>query len=1652
MSLLDSAQLPVRRRLNAATLALLSQDRRDIQLLGTPVPVLVDRMIGLEGNSVLQREHLYPQQRQQALDTAQQQHELSALSRCYVGIDDFIVQFYCAETRLDPDAWLGRGLTLHWRCDGQRVSSQSRHLDVQSIQQLDHDGALSLYSIRLSVPWVRLTEQQQSRIFSQTSSIDIVSQVLQQYGIRWQVYAQATTPIRRMTQWQETDWQFVCRVLAEDGLFILAQHDQAATHATSISPAAFHSSIDGGEPPPSATLLIVDDQGLQQLQQQHDLGTIQFGVSSQAVRADRIQDWVSQSHSSSALIQRGRWSPFAVKGQIEQYPVAAAFGSDLAASINLAHLIDDDGSGMTLADQADAAQQQQHSQLLAQYQSWQQQTHLAIGAVRDLSPLSQFQLRGHASADAAYRVLQVQHYAANNLSQLQQDHPRFAHRATGHGMIEAGSYRQRILAVPADLIINSAPMLRPTLPPMTARVASVADRDHRHQIEIPSFSAAVQGDQAQTHAGIDQPVRRCEWIAGSQYGTQFAAEIGDEVLIHCIEHADHLVILGSLPNQHAPLLYPPQDQQAQISGYRYRTGAGQIDWATVHTPQQVKVQLAVQQQGKVSQLTLGQLNPQVEGLQLSTNQQGVIRTGQALHLSSQPSSWVQSQQQHDRLQHSPSLYSQSLGAINLHERLSQLAQQLEHQITPATEIKQTLTDAQQAQADAAFTQHTVPHLLLDSGRDTVLHAPEQLHLHAGGMAIFSGQAGIAQTAQGMLSSSAVEQYSLVANQALSITNSTQDLRLAAHTGQLKLQAAQNIEVSASDGGIEITAQDQITLQAGGATIELKGSNITITARQYTSKGSQQKWSAGAGGGVSLQSLPKATLSVTNSRLANINQMSLSQILPKSVLSRATGALNSISTQVGGNLSGTLSKYVNNLSNTLQNTPFSSLKDTLKHSVKGEQIIKQLGTDIGNTLAAATKTQLLSLTENLPLGEIGQEFLNELDLVALAKNPDSIKQQGRDLGNRLGNQFAGATKTKLLSLTENLPLGEIGQEFLSEIDLMALAKNPDSIKQLGRDLGNRLGNDMIGDATEYLGALTQDLPFADLAQDLLGQISGADLLSNPDALQQLEDGFKRTFSNTAGDYAAAVLPASVLSTLPPMTAESLQDLTRQAVNHVAGVESLTSKQALSQLGQAIGADVQNRITALVAASAPNSPIAQNLNHNQNTEVSQIKLSSPLYDGSGHDGTGQTIKKALKFGEEYHFEVTSYTGAPPPSNTQFNWLIRYRSPATSKNRVIDKLISTLEPSIDLKFTDPDLCGCEVLIYASIGPDPLQGGHVKLIAHTRFRWFDAKVIKQQIQERKVRPWRVDQGGTSLCGMAVVIYAMIKQDRHYYEKFAFELYRTGQFNIGNSLIKPHPSAESMYEMDPRSSLYKRHKIFEVDWITLATVRSAHSGTLGMLVYDGIETSQLDMLEAVNWPDLVADLCKKLGRYRSVTAVRMRYAQIMIQKGHIGRAHDQNHPDDDLRLLADMQAAYEKGHTVLMLIDSGMLSGVASYDVGRLTTHLHWIGFEGNLRFIDAQGGILQKKKFQIGGNSTNPPPTNNTSMNSVLSPLVVEGYEFEKISKVAFRVYTWGYNPATSVKYEYPLKNASRLETKLGVLSSSGVDKKIISANLLGYLELIP
>ncbi|WLA07565.1 type VI secretion system tip protein VgrG [Xanthomonas translucens] len=788
-----------------------------------------------------------------------------------------VLQIACLATSafLEAEALLEQPLDLQLRqADGTQRHWQGLCTEVA---QLGGDGGLARYRLTLA-PWTALLElRRNALVFQDLDARAICERIFADYpqaAFRFDV--QAALPAHPITtQYRETDWAFVTRLLAEAGLawrYAYAQDEDSEATA--------------------ATLVIFDPQA-----QVPDSGTIRFHRSDAAEADDAI----------SAFGERRGVVPTAstvTSWHSEQVRAVAAQAQAEAGGLPPLEVYVQPRAGR-FAQEA-TAQDQAQARLDALRVP--HTLHAGAGSARVLAAGAAFTLRQHAQHDGQRFVpVAIEHVAVNNLGQgivALLDAPELEH----------GSYRNRFLAVPAATPLRALPQDRPRMPgPQSARVVGVADaavspsRDHQVRIQFPwqrgaqptpggltdSASTAPGHAPGDQRAGTWVPV--AEWVAGPNWGSHFLPRIGSEVLVEFLHgDIDQPRITGQLYNgEVAPPFGGGLDESAShpgtLSGLHTQShdGSGTQQWLLDDTPGQLRTRLHTSLAD--TRLELGYL------VQHSDTARGALR-GQGFELASQ--GWGNVHAAQGLLLSSSARGQGASTALDVAEAVAQLqgaertAQALHDTLTqqqvPGLDAHPSVTRLREAidpQAQGKYTgavggqPATKP---ADGGRDgqapverfaearLLGESPDHIAWTTPASAVaYAGQA-LQLTVQHDAQLSAGQTLSAVSGQhtalfaqrgPITLIAAAGPVSLQAHTGALELLADQALTVTATDTRIDVLAQHKIVLQAGQTRITLEGDDITFACPgQFTVKASRHPFLGGELNVAPLSALPGSLIS------------------------------------------------------------------------------------------------------------------------------------------------------------------------------------------------------------------------------------------------------------------------------------------------------------------------------------------------------------------------------------------------------------------------------------------------------------------------------------------------------------------------------------------------------------------------------------------------------------------------------------------------------------------------------------------------------------------------------------------------------------------------------------------------------------------------
>jgi len=349
-------------------------------------------------------------------------------------------------------------------------------------------------------------------------------------------------------------------------------------------------------------------------------------------------------------------------------------------------------------------------------------------------------------------------------------------------------------------------------------------------------------------------------------------------------------------------------------------------------------------------------------------------------------------------------------------------------------------------------------------------------------------------------------------------------------------------------------------------------------------------------------------------------------------------------------------------------------------------------------------------------------------------------------------------------------------------------------------------------------------------------------------------------------------------------------------------------------------------------------------NEIYEVKSIKITTPLEDGSSNDNKKIKTQKGMIYGKNYTFEVAEYIGKRAKELTSINWEVTYTDADTGE--IVNLPISARGERITVQMKELDSCGRYLYIRAYI-KDKKNSAVLKIWKHNRFRWFDQMLFEKELGAR-IEPWRIDQSGTSLCGMACLFYLFAKEDYDGYKKFCRDLFRKGEATYNNYTVKP---AKVLLEkkINPFGLPEKTGNMPIVDYITLAGLRNTENPS-----YKGGDEN----IEAINWPKPMRMLSKEFLGYGEVGEVG---SENFIKRLHYNQ-------EDITNIIADINKQIANGYRLILMVDSDLINNNFDFE----SADYHWIVLEGDINgefeILNQSGQLEYLVDFLAYSYGTNP------------------------------------------------------------------------------------
>ncbi|CAG2135134.1 type VI secretion system Vgr family protein [Ralstonia mannitolilytica] len=752
--------------------------------------------------------------------------------------------------------------------DGNR---RAWHGYVVGCAALGGDGGLARYRLTVGSWFDRLRTRTDCYVYENKTALEIIEEVFADYPLAHFRLA-VSQPMRKRSiccQYRETDFAFVERLLAEEGLSYRFEHQQGDASQSS----------DGKAAQSRHCLVIFDNDAERPTCAQPEIRFHRVDATEQEDAIERLSRTYTVGTNAVTLAS---WDYKALAATSAQ-----ASADDPGGELPTLECFEASGpyrfKDAKGADHAARLRMQAHEGGYLRYQGQ--------GSVRQLGACQRFKLTQHFdSGHSEFVTLQVEHDAANNLG-------ADLARLLGTTEIESGSYRNRFTAVPAEAPIVPVYRRRPTAPEGQVAVVTAddgapltTDRDHRVRVRFPWLRApdasAFRDPDSSDRSQVTAWVRVATASAGPNWGANHLPRAGTQVLLAYIDgDTDRPLVAMQLHSQQDALPWPAADAPLGqvLSGWHSQGlgGEGYNQWVVDDHPGQLRMRLASSTAN--SQLNLGYVMShgatggergswRGTGAELRTDAWAVVRAGGGLLLSTtaQPRAGGTLLDAHEAR-------GQLTAAQKTAQRLSDAASSQQALPLAANEAFDPLTQALDPAQDGHYDSNVngqdatqpnkapverfgQPWLATESPTSIALASQATTTVYAGRHLHGTAQGDWHLAAGNVIAAAAAKGVSLFAQRnGVRVIAEGGPVSIQAHTDALAVLADKAVTVTSSAASVEILAQQNIVLHGGDSMIRLEGNAITFETTKLDVKGAGHPLIGPGGQAATLPALPVGAL-------------------------------------------------------------------------------------------------------------------------------------------------------------------------------------------------------------------------------------------------------------------------------------------------------------------------------------------------------------------------------------------------------------------------------------------------------------------------------------------------------------------------------------------------------------------------------------------------------------------------------------------------------------------------------------------------------------------------------------------------------------------------------------------------------------------------
>ncbi|HAP0250679.1 TPA: type VI secretion system tip protein VgrG [Escherichia coli] len=697
----------------------------------------------------------------------------------------YIINFTSTDNDLDAGL-LRKSATFTMGTGGlkEQVSQKVVHGVITDFRRISGSADQAKYQVILE-PFIKLLDRQHRshRFFVNKSVPEVVTEVLQEHGLKgweFEFRLKKTYPKReQINQYQESDLQFIQRLLAEVGIFyFFTLQPDTQTEVVHFGDSQAALTFD-------KTLAINSPSGMNDN------------------RADSVWGLNVTHNVAEASVTTKAYNHREAQYLLQSAPADMTHGD--GDGINYGEVYHYHFRHLERGDKIDPVPETANF-------------YARLGHERYLA--EQVRITGN-STDATLapaQVLTITDSLPPTLPALLRNPVLLT--CVGFSASRKDALQVVLKGVPYSEVICWRPPLLPrpkVTGTMTARVTSAKEGDiYAWQDASGMYRVKFDADRDDKNPGQESmPVRLAKPYSGDAYGFHFPLIQGTEVAIafeegdpdrpyiahalHDSRHVDHVTDKNGTRN----VIRTPANNKLRMEDKR---GEEHIKLSTEYGG---KTQLNLGHNVNASRKLRG------EGAELRTDDWISIRGGKGIFISAD----MQPQAQGKMLD------------------MDEAIRQLEQALSLARSMAKAATAANATQGDISCQQRLNASLTDLTAPGMLLHAPDGIGMvSARALRIASGSESVGIMSGDNTDISAGQSFTVAAEGAVSLLSRNQGMQLLAAKGRVNIQAQsddlsmnsqQNLDIQSSEGKVTVSANQELILACGGAYIKLSGGNIEL---------------------------------------------------------------------------------------------------------------------------------------------------------------------------------------------------------------------------------------------------------------------------------------------------------------------------------------------------------------------------------------------------------------------------------------------------------------------------------------------------------------------------------------------------------------------------------------------------------------------------------------------------------------------------------------------------------------------------------------------------------------------------------------------------------------------------------------------------------